>query len=454
MVIPDAARGGFSAVKNELLIEMFRAALSAVDPYQSVRKALRLEGNTLSAGRWRYSLGSIDRVIVIGAGKAAAAMALAVEDSLGDAVRCQGVVIVKYGHAMKLRTIEQVEAAHPVPDNSGVYGTRRVLEMLQGAGRKTLVLCLLSGGASALLVDPLPGISLEDKQKSTDLLLRAGASVYELNTVLKHLSGVKGGRLARAAYPAPVLTLTLSDVIGDRIDVIGSGPTVPGNSTFCDAVSVIEKFGLRYKLPAEVVALLDRGTREQEPETAGSTEACFARAGNVIVGGMAQALFSAAAVARAAGYGTDLLINEMQGEAREAARALAKRALRLRDILEPGEQRCLLFGGESTTAKGNGRAGRSRELAVAFAREIAGIPGITLLSAGTKGTDGSIHAAVLVDGDTVRKSRQSGKSPHAPESDDSRACIDTFDLSRNLERRLIKCPAGTNAADIQMLLVE
>lgn len=441
------------ATRYELLKDVFNAAVAAVHPDYSVRKVLQREDSKLNVAGAVYDLDAFARVVVIGAGKAAAPMAAAVEGVLGDVVD-GGAVVVKYGHTSGLRAIEEIEADHPIPDKAGLYGTQKILDTLRGVDAKTLVLCLLSGGASALLVSPMPGLGLEDKQKTADLLLRTGASVYETNTVLKHLSGVKGGRLARAAYPASVLTLTLSDVIGDRMDVIASGPMAPGNATFCEAVQIIEKLGLRYKLPDRVVSFIERGAAGREPETANSGEPCFRKTRTVIAGGAAQALFSAAGKAKAAGYDTEIMLNETSGPAQQTARALAKKALRLRDLLDPGERRCLLFGSERTsTPAGNGKNGRSREIALAFAREIAGIRGVALLSAGTDYTPGP--AGAVVDGTTTSLARACGISPQA--------CLDSHEAHVFFEKLesyhaagfdIVSGPAGTNALDLQIILVE
>lgn len=446
----QSCAGVAEAVRKELLMDMFDAAVSAVHPRQAVARTLRREDGKLHAASAVYALDSFDRIVVIGAGTAAAHMAAAAEEALGKEIH-SGTIMVKKGFTAELRTVEQVEAAHPIPDKAGMQGTRKILDMLRGVDARTLVICLLSGGASALLVNPLPGVSLEDKQKCIDLLLRASASVYELNTVCKHLSGVKGGRLARAAYPAALLTLTLSDVVGDRIDVIGSGPTAPGNSTFCEAARIIEKFELRYKLPEAVVALIDRGTKGQEPETADSTEACFLRTRHVIVGGMAQALFLARSRAEASGYAADLMINEVRGPVRQAARILAKKAARIRDRLDAGERRCLLFGGESTAAAvRSGRGCRNQELALAFAQEIDGIPGITFFSADTRGADGAV-----VDWTTASFARARGLCPEAYlRSKDSHAFFTRLDSFDNGRHHIKTGRTVADGIDLQMILVE
>ena len=319
-------------MNNGPLLDMFHTALSAVDPHRAVIKAFRVENNALMVGGGLYDLELFDRVVVVGAGKASAAMAVAVEEVLGEKID-QGILVVKYGHARKLTTIEQIEAGHPIPDHAGMLGTQRILDAVRRADEKTLVICLLSGGGSSLLVAPLPGITLEHKQRTTDLLLRAGATIDELNAVRKHLSAVKGGRLAQVARPATMVTLILSDVIGDRLDVIASGPTASDTSTFADAAQVIERYKLRSEIPAEVASFLERGGAGQEPETVKSGDPCFLRTRNVIIGSLAQALAAAREKATALGWRTEVVTAELQGEAREAARMLARKALQTHDEL-------------------------------------------------------------------------------------------------------------------------
>jgi hydroxypyruvate reductase len=438
------------------LHEIFHAGLAAVDPYRAVTRAFRIEGNTLTAGGGVYDLNVFDRVMVIGAGKATASMAAAVEDTLGDRID-RGIVVVKYGHVGKLTAIEQVEAAHPVPDEAGVQGTQRILELVRRADEKTFVLCLLSGGGSSLLVAPHRGITLEGKQRTTELLLKAGATIDELNTVRKHLSAVKGGRLAQIAHPATVLTLILSDVIGDRLDVIASGPTTSDSSTFSDAEHVVERYRLKAELPPEVNAFLERGMTGQEPETARSVDACFLRTRNVIVGSSAQALAAAREKAAALGWRPEIVTAELQGEARDAARMLARKAVRARDEIKQGERRCLLSGGETTVVvRGTGKGGRNQELALAFALEIAGVDGITLLSAGTDGTDGPTDAAgAVVDGNTALGARNLGIHPEVYlGNNDSYAFFQRLDAQSVEQHHLMTGPTGTNVMDIQIILIE
>jgi glycerate-2-kinase len=443
-------------MKRELLTDIFQAGVSAVDPDAAVRKALAVEGGSLSAGGETYSLDQFDRILVVGAGKAAARMAGAAEHSLGDRIK-GGLIIVKYGQTGSLRLINQTEANHPIPDEAGMQGTQKILEMVQSANERTLVLCLLSGGGSALLVQPMPGITLEEKQRVTELLLKSGAAIDEMNTVRKHLSRVKGGWLAETAYPATVLTLILSDVIGNKLDVIASGPTAPDNSTYQDAAAVIEKYRLKQLLPASVNARIDLGVKGQEAETPKSTEPCFQRTRNIVVGGIAPAVSAAFSRAKTLGFSSEIITTELQGEAREAAHLLAQTALESRKRLKRRERRCLLSGGETTvTVRGDGLGGRNQELALAFALEIQGVPGITLLSAGTDGIDGPTDAAgAVVDGETVRKAREAGINPMAYlERNDSYSFFRRFDLLTGGKNHFVTGSTGTNVMDMQVLCIE
>src|SRR5258706_5819277 len=267
-------------------LRIFRAALKAADPYEAVLRHVRVKGGVLTAGRSRYRLDSFQRIHVIGAGKASARMAQAIERLLGRRVT-QGLINVKYGHTAPLRRIELNECAHPVPDESGQRGAERILEIASGAGARDLVICLISGGASALMPCPLPPMTLEEKQRLTGELLRCGANIHELNTVRKHVSGIKGGRLATAAAPATVLALILSDVIGDDLDVIGSGPTVPDRTTMADAERILRHYGIN-------VAVLGESPKPGD--------AAFRRVQNLIVGSNALAVSAAADEARRLGY--------------------------------------------------------------------------------------------------------------------------------------------------------
>lgn len=438
------------------LVEIFNAALAAVDPYRAVLRRAKVVDGCLQVGANSYDLAAFDRIVVVGAGKATARMAQAVETLLGERILA-GLIVVKDGHTLPLDIIEQVEAAHPVPNEAGQAGTQRILEMVRAADEKTLVVCLLSGGASALLVAPADGVTLQDKQQATSLLLKAGASINELNAVRKHLSAVKGGRLAQAAYPAQLVTLLLSDVIGDRLDVIASGPTAPDESTFADALSVIGKYGLKEKMPLRVVAYLESGASGQLPETMKSGDRCFGKTSNVIVGAISLALDVAQEKSRQLGIAAKIINEELQGEARTAARFLAQTARTTLAGLQAGERCCLLCGGETTvTVSGTGKGGRNQELALAFALEIEGLKGVTLLSAGTDGGDGPTDAAgALVDGQTVAQARGLGIDPaNYLKNNDSYNFFRQYDARSGRQSHFITGPTGTNVMDMQLLLLE
>ena len=304
-----------------------------------------------------------------------------------------------------------------------------------------------------MLVSPAEGISLKDKQVTTDLLLKSGASIEELNGVRKHLSRIKGGRLASIAYPATVITLILSDVIGDRLDVIASGPTVPDRSTFMDAVKVIEKYNLVKKLPNNVLSMLLDGIAGKLPDTPKAGEDCFKKGSPVIVGSIRQAINAARNAANKLGFDTEIVTDKLQGEAREAAVYLADLAKMVRSSRKGGKPMCLLSGGETTVnVKGSGKGGRNQEFALAFALEIEGVDGITMLSAGTDGTDGPTDATgAIVDGETIHFARKLGVNPEKYlENNDSYNFFKKIDEGHHL----ITGPTGTNVMDVQIIMVE
>lgn len=439
----------------KLLIEILNAALAAVDPYRAVLNALRVEGDFLQVADAKYNLASFDKIIVVGAGKATARMTLAVESLLGDKISA-GLIAVKEGHTAPLNFIEQIEASHPVPNAAGVAATARILEMAGAANEKTLCLCLISGGASALLVAPVADITLQDKQDATRLLLNAGASIHELNAVRKHLSRVKGGQLARMAFPAQVVTLLISDVIGDALDVIASGPTAADGSTFFDAWRVVEKFSLQEKLPVRVVNYLQRGLAGEVAETVRADNICLNKTQNTIVASLHQAMRAAQVKSGTLGIVAKIIKQDLQGEAREAARFLAQVVRDELATMQANETRCLLCGGETTvTVRGNGMGGRNQELALAFALEIAGLQGVKLLSAGTDGSDGANDAAgAMVEGDTVATARRLGlEAMSFLDNNDSYTFFQNLDAATGGHAHFKPGATGTNVMDMQIVLL-
>jgi glycerate 2-kinase len=415
-------------------LRIFRAALKAADPYQAVLRHPRI-----NPAPYR-------NIFVIGAGKASAQMARAMERFLGASIT-GGLINVKDGHGAKLRRIQINECGHPIPDQRGVAGARRIAQIASEAGPDDLVVCLISGGASALLPLPAPGITLAEKQKTTQLLLHCGASIHELNCVRKHISRIKGGQLARMAYPAKLLTLILSDVIGDDLDVIGSGPTVPDRSTFADARAIFEKYRIWKKLP---FAVRERFTSPPD-ETPKPGDKIFEKTQNVVVGSNALAVDAAAAEARQLGYNPLVLSTFLEGEARQVARVHAAIAKEIRAAGRPIKApACVISGGETTvTIRGKGLGGRNQEFALAAAIDIAGLRDVAILSAGTDGTDGPTDATgAVADGETLARAETLGLNASGfLMNNDS---YHFFEATGNL----IKTgPTGTNVADIQLILV-
>ncbi len=432
-------------------LKIFKAALAAASPGNAIRRHLRLSGgDVLVAGGRRYRLKDFRRILVVGAGKAGAAMGAAVERLLGRRI-AGGWVNVKYGHLASLKRIKLHECGHPVPDEAGVRGAEQIARLLEDAGADDLVICLVSGGASALLPSPAPPVTLAEKQETTRLLLACGASIHEINAVRKHISQLKGGQLARMAHPAAVLSLLLSDVVGDDLDVIGSGPTAPDKSTFQDAAAVLEKYGIWDKVPAAVRRRIERGLRGELPETPKPGDALFDRVQNLIVGSNALAVQAAAAEARRLGLAPLVLSTRIEGETRDIARMHAAIA---REVVETGRPRrapvCLISGGETTvTLRGRGLGGRNQEFVLAAALDLAGVPGVVVLSGGTDGTDGPTDAAgAVADGFTIERARRLGLDAARMLSEN-----DSYHFFEPLGDLIKTGPTNTNVMDVRLLVV-
>jgi hydroxypyruvate reductase len=398
---------GTSRLRREA-VEILASALDAVDPYAATRGALRPAGGTLVVAGRPYPLVRGARVVVVGAGKAGAPMAQAVEDVLGDRIAA-GTVIVKRGYTAPLRKIALREAAHPVPDAAGEAAARELLDAVAGLAAHDLVICLISGGGSALLPAPSGGVTLDDMVRTTDLLLRSGAAIGEINTVRKHLSRIAGGRLARAAFPARVLTLVVSDIVGSPLDAIASGPTVADPTTYADALRVLHDYALSDRVPAAVRRTLEQGAAGAIPETPKPGDPALRGSRVIVVADNAAAARAAMRKARRLGFHARLLSTYLEGEAREVGRALAAVA---RQIAETGDPlprpACLVAGGETTvTIKGTGRGGRNQELALGAARALDGVRGALVVGFATDGTDGPTDAAgAVADGTTLSRARR------------------------------------------------
>lgn len=442
---------------------IFRAALERVDPVPMMRRVLRLDGDLLRVETEEtsasFDLARFDRVVVTGAGKASARMALAVEELLGDRL-AGGLVVVKAGHAERLRRVCLVEAAHPVPDASSVRAAEELLAFAAGLDERTLVLTLVSGGGSALLCAPAVGpdgrplLGLEEKQAVTRALLGCGATIHELNCVRKHLSRIKGGRLARAYGAATALNLLLSDVVGDDLDVIASGPTVADPTTYAGALAVIARHRLADRIPAAALRVLEDGAAGRLPETPKPCAPELARARDVLVGTNHQALLAAEARARALGYRTLVLTSRLTGEAREAALLLLGVG---EDVARRGfplaPPACVIAGGETTvTLRGRGKGGRNQELALAaMARmlQARASPRLLLLAASTDGNDGPTDAAgAFASVGLAEAARARGLEPEPFLTEN-----DSYAFHDRAGTLIRTGPTHTNVSDVAILLV-
>lgn len=428
---------------------ILRAGLQAADPARLVRRQLRLRGALLEVAGVPYRLGR-GRLALVAAGKAAPAMAQAAEKLLGE--RLDDALAVSNAGGPPLRCTRLLLASHPVPDERGLAAAAAVRALAEGLGRDDLLLVLLSGGASALLPAPVAGVELADKAAVTSLLLRAGAAIHELNTVRKHLSRLKGGGLARAATPARVVCLALSDVVGDDLSTIASGPTVPDPTTYADALRVLATRGVLETCPAAVRAHLAAGAGGEVPETPKPGDRLFARVTTRIVGSNRLSVEAAAREARRQRLRSLVLTTRLEGEAREVARVLVAE---LRECVEAGRPArppvCLLAGGETTvTVRGNGRGGRNQELAVAAAEPLAAFPRPALLaSLATDGIDGMSEAAGgVVDQLSVARAAALGVAP--PQA--FLAASDSRGFLAALGDLIVTGPTGTNVVDLTVLL--
>ncbi len=441
-----AGKEGLKQVARDIFSEGLRAA----DPLEAVHRHFRLKDHLLKIGEVDYFLNQFKNIWALGAGKASARMAQAVEETLGERV-AGGLVIVKYGHGAPLKKISVREAGHPVPDAAGLTATAELFEFSKKIGKDDLVIVLISGGGSSLLVAPAEGISLSDKQAVTEAMLKSGMTIEEINAVRKHLSRVKAGRLAQLFFPATVISLVLSDVIGDQLEVIASGPTIADPSTYGDAVSLLKSHQVWDAAPDPVRQVLERGVSGRLEETPKPGDQVFTRVQNLIVGGNRSSLESCRYAGHKLGFNTLLLSSVVTGEARELGKFYG--AI-LREIVKSGNPvkppACIILGGEPTvTVQGKGKGGRSQELALATALEIEGLKGALFLAAGTDGTDGPTEAAgAIADGETIARAKSRNMDPQKFLAEN-----DSYNFFSPLGDLIITGPTGTNVMDIHLLLV-
>lgn len=433
--------------KAELI---FLEGVKSVLPERLIRDYLSLRGRVLRIGSLNFSADELEHVYVVGAGKASAAMAHYVEIILGDLIT-EGYVTVKYEHSCKLKRINVTEAGHPLPDENGFRATSEILAIAEKAGERDLLLCLISGGGSALMSDLPEGLVAEELIIVNNLLVRCGASIHEINTVRKHLSQVKGGQLTKSAWPATVVSLILSDVIGDDLDVIASGPTVPDRSTFSDALMILEKYHLIPDLTEGVIRYIRDGAAGMHPETPKPGDPVFSRTTNILIGSNATALGAASRLASDSGFETHIITNRMSGNTVEMAYHIAETALKYKNDSSVKKPVCLLYGGETTLrVEGVGTGGRNQHMALCAALRLKDATGITFLAAGTDGTDGPTPVAgAVVDSDTVRQAISSGLDPEKYLSD-----FDSYHFFRKTGGQIITGPSFTNVMDIVVVLIE
>jgi hydroxypyruvate reductase len=435
---------------GSLVQRILFAALHAVDPEAAVLRHMRRQGDLLVIGQKNYHLDAFETVTLVAVGKAGAPMARAAAGILGARLT-QGIVLVKDGYQADLPGMQVFTAGHPVPDKRGVHAAGQIMKLLGIAGERDLVLFLISGGGSALLTSPATGLTLEDLQRLTSLLLRSGASINEINTLRKHLEQAKAGNLARLAYPARTATLVLSDVIGNPLDVIASGPTCPDPTTYQVARDVLARYKLLQEAPPAVLQHLERGIRGVLPETPKPGDPFFASAHYQVVGDNYQAAQAALQAAQQAGLTSLLLTTSLQGEASQAGRFLAAIARQIDRTGQPvARPACIIAGGETTvTLQGDGLGGRNQELALAAVNDLAGLENTLLVTLATDGGDGPTGAAgAVVSGETLQQAQASGL--------DAQRFLhrnDAYHFFEPLGGLLITGPTLTNVNDLAFLFL-
>jgi hydroxypyruvate reductase len=435
---------------REDAVAIFKAGLKAVAPDTAIARFCGRNGDMLTIGERAFDLADYENIYLVGAGKATAPMAAAMEELVGDRLS-DGVITVKYGHTAPLKKVRTIEAGHPVPDRNGERGSGQILSLAHAAGRRDLLLCMISGGGSALLPNAVAGVTLADKQETTRILLACGATIHEINALRKHLSMIKGGNLAVAAAPATVVSLLLSDVVGDDLDVIASGPTVPDGSTFSDCAAIVEKYGIADQLPRPVMDHFTKGLAGEVKETPKPDHPVFNKTANIIIGSNMEALLAARREALRRNYQTLILSSAIEGETCDVARMHAAIAREVVQTGHPlGPPACILSGGETTvTLRGDGLGGRNQEFALCAAGEIAGESPLVILSGGTDGNDGPTDAAgAIVDHTTLDRAAARNLSPAQYLANN-----DAYNFFSPLDDLLVTGPTNTNVMDIRIILV-
>jgi glycerate 2-kinase len=426
-------------------LEIFLAGVESVKPDHLIRNTITYTNDQLKIKDLIFDLSEIRNIYVIGAGKASAMMASELESVLGSGITA-GHIITKYKHAVPLQTIEVSEAGHPVPDENGLKSTQKLISIAQKAGSDDLVICLLSGGGSSLLTDLPENCTLDELSALNNLLLKSGADIQEINCVRKHLSKIKGGQLVKIAAPAKIISFILSDVIGDPIDVIASGPTAVDESTFNDALNILKKYRLTSEAAPSILRVLEDGSQGKRPETLKSADVCENQFSNIILGNNELALQASKSMAQKMGFLTAIETNVLSGNAEDIAGFIVEKAVKAKK----GSKICWLYGGEPTVKiSGNGLGGRNQHLALICAKLLQNEPGITILSGGTDGTDGPTDAAgAIVDSATSENAKRLNL--------DMDHFLHHFDSYHFFEKEgglIITGPTQTNVMDIIVVLI-
>jgi glycerate-2-kinase len=434
--------------RREIAQKIFIAGVKSVLPGELIKNLMSLNGQNLSIGDHSINLDHIDNIYVLGAGKASAAMGHYVEGILGDRIT-GGVIAVKYGHVCKLKKIKVIEAGHPIPDPNSFMASAEIISTARQAGENDLVICLLSGGGSALMTDLPEGLLPEELYIVNNLLFRCGASIHEINCVRKHLSGIKGGQLARIIYPATLITLMISDVPGNPPDVIASGPTVPDTSTFADAMNIIEKYRLTPDLTAGVLKYIKDGIDGFRPDTPKPGDPLFSDVVNIMAGTNLVALEAAGKCAEDSGFNTLIVDRNMHGDVEYVAESIVSKAVELKSNHDVSKPVCLLYGGETTIKITNeGLGGRNQHLALSAAVRLRNHPGITILCAGTDGTDGPTDATgAVVDSETAEQS-------DSLDPEEYLIGFDSYNFFRKAGGHIKTGPTFTNVMDLVVVLID
>jgi glycerate-2-kinase len=435
---------------RELALKSLEAAIKAVDPKSIIKSKIRLKGSILHVNGHIFDLKRFRNIYVVGGGKASGSMAEALEEVLGDKIT-SGLVNVPKEDKHQTRIIKLHKASHPIPDESGVEGTKKMLEIAEKASEDDLIICLISGGGSSLMPMPRDGITIADKRRITEDLLKCGATINEINTVRKHISEFKGGWLVKKAYPATILNLILSDVLGDPLDFIASGPTVPDSTTFSDAINVLKKYGLWNKTPKSIKKVLMEGEKGLIPETPKADDEAFKKVFNVVIGNNRAASMAACETLKSEGLNTLLLTSLLEGEARHVGTVLASLA---REVLASGnpikKPAGIVAGGETTvTVIGKGKGGRNQEIALAASLKIRGLDGVVIASLSTDGVDGPTDAAgAVADGKTMARAEAFGLRAEEFLADNN-----SYVFFSRLGDLIFTGPTGTNVNDVSVIIV-